>query len=46
MWPLFERIEQYAKDEGCSAIRLYGRKGWERVLDGYKVEHVILEKAL
>ncbi len=46
MWPLFERIEQYAKDEGCSSMRLYGRKGWERVLDGYKVEHVILEKAL
>ena len=41
-------IEQYAKDEGCHTIRAYGRKGWERVLanDGYRVEHVILEKAL
>ena len=42
------KIEKYAKDEGCHTIRAYGRKGWERVLanDGYRVEHVILEKAL
>jgi hypothetical protein len=44
--PLFARIEKYAKDECCSTMRIYGRKGWERVLDGYRVEHVILEKAL
>lgn len=42
--PLFAKIEQYAKDEGCSTMRIYGRKGWERVLDGYRIEHVILEK--
>jgi hypothetical protein len=42
------KIEKYAKDEGCHTIRAYGRKGWERVLanDGWRVEHVILEKAL
>jgi hypothetical protein len=44
--PLFARIEKYAKDEGCHTMRLYGRKWWERVLDGYRVEHVILEKDL
>lgn len=44
--PLFARIEKYAKDEGCHTMRLYGRKGWERVLDGYHVEHVVLEKDL
>lgn len=44
--PLFARIEKYAKDEGCHTMRLYGRKGWERVLDGYRVEHVVLEKSL
>ena len=44
--PLFARIEKYAKDEGCSTMRIYGRKGWERVLDGYHVEHVVLEKDL
>jgi hypothetical protein len=44
--PLFKRIEKYAKDEGCRCVRIYGRPGWERVLDGYRKEHVILEKAL
>jgi hypothetical protein len=44
--PLFARIEQYARDEGCTKMRIYGRKGWQRVLDGYRVEHIILEKAL
>lgn len=44
--PLFEAIEKYAKDEGCSTMRIYGRKGWERVLDGYRAEYVILEKGL
>jgi len=44
--PLFAQIEQYAANEGCTKMRIYGRKGWERVLDGYRVEHVILEKGL
>lgn len=44
--PLFARIEKYARDEGCKSIRIYGRKGWERVLTGYRPEHVVLEKAL
>lgn len=44
--PLFEQIENYAKNENCRCIRIFGRKGWERVLTGYRVEHVILEKAL
>lgn len=44
--PLFAKIEQYAKDEGCRCVRIYGRKGWERVLTGYKIEHVILERPL
>lgn len=44
--PLFARIEKYAQDEGCKCVRIYGRKGWQRVLNGYRVEHVILERAL
>lgn len=44
--PLFEHIEKYAENEGCSSMRIYGRKGWERVLTGYRAEHVILEKPL
>lgn len=43
---LRHRIENYAKAEGCSCVRLYGRKGWERELKDYRVEHVIMEKAL
>jgi len=44
--PLFKQIENYAGNEGCSVMRLYGRRGWERALDGYRVEYVIMEKAL
>ncbi len=44
--PLFARIEQYAKDEGCTKMRIFGWRGWERVLDGYRVEHVVLEKVI
>jgi hypothetical protein len=44
--PLKARIEKYAKAEGCKCIRLYGRKGWERALPDYRVEHVIMEKVL
>lgn len=44
--PLRARIEQYARDEGAKKMQLFGRKGWERVLDGYHVEHVVLEKVL
>jgi hypothetical protein len=44
--PLFAQIEDYAKAEGCSSMRIYGRRGWERVLTGYRSTHVVLEKAL
>ena len=44
--PLIEKIENYARAEGARAVRIFGRKGWERVLDGYHAEHVILEKAI
>jgi hypothetical protein len=44
--PLFEQIEKYAEAEGCMKMRIFGRPGWERVLDGYRREYVILEKRL
>ena len=44
--PLREKIEQYGKDEACDRVRLFGRKGWERALPDYHVEHVIMEKGL
>ncbi len=40
------QIEQYARDEGCVKTVLRGREGWERVLPGYKVRSVQLEKVL
>lgn len=44
--PLIEGIENYARQEGCACVRIYGRKGWLRVLDGYEARHVIMDKDL
>lgn len=44
--PLLEQIETYARNEGCSCVRIYGRKGWSRVLENYAVKHVVLERPL
>lgn len=44
--PLLAKIEAYAKAEGCKAMRIFGRAGWQRVLDGYEQSAVVLEKAL
>jgi hypothetical protein len=44
--PLRTKIEAYARAEGCSRVRIYGRKGWARVLKDYQVEHIILERPL
>jgi len=43
---LISKIEEYAKAEGCRCMRIIGREGWERVLDGYRREYVVLEKVL
>lgn len=39
-------IEKYAKDEGCVKTILQGREGWQKVLKGYSVRTVQLEKTL
>ena len=44
--PLLDQIEAYAKREGCARVRIYGRRGWLRVLDGYAQKHVIMDKEL
>jgi len=44
--PLIGRIETYAKAEGCRRVRIYGRKGWLRVLEGFEEKHVIMDKEL
>ena len=44
--PLIAGIEKFAKNEGCDAMRIYGRRGWKRVLDDYRIKYVVLEKVL
>lgn len=50
--PLIGQIEDYARAEGARTMRIFGRKGWSRVLSGYHVtgpvfgSYLILEKAL
>jgi hypothetical protein len=44
--PLLAQIEAYARAEGCACVRIFGRKGWARVLADYRMEHVILTKEL
>jgi hypothetical protein len=43
---LIDRIEEFARNEGCTCVRIYGRKGWLRALDGYEQTHIILKKEL
>ena len=42
--PLISEIETYAEREGCKRVRIYGRKGWLHVLDGYEEKHIIMDK--
>lgn len=43
---LIKGIEKFAGAEGCDCVRLYGRKGWARMLPQYAQRHVILEKRI
>lgn len=43
---LISDLEAFARAEGCRSTRIYGRKGWERQLNGYKPIATILEKEL
>lgn len=43
---LIRGIEAYAQAEGCCCVRIFGRKGWGRVLDGYEQTHAIIDKRL
>lgn len=36
----------YAREQGCIAVELEGRVGWERVLEGYRKRRVVLSKEL
>lgn len=46
-WSRFHtKIEEYARAEGCVSVVLEGREAWKRVLEGYTVRSVRLEKVL
>lgn len=40
------KIAAYAKDAGCVAMRMIGRRGWKRVLRDYAEIGVVLERQL
>lgn len=44
--PMLRKLEIYAKAEGCSRVRIFGRRGWARVLKTYRVSNVVLERLL
>lgn len=43
---LIDGLEKYAREEGCRAMRIWGRRGWERELEGYGIARVMLQKDL
>lgn len=40
MW----RLEEFARETGCKAIELEGRKGWERVMPDFRLVSVTLRR--
>lgn len=40
------QIEQWGKSQGCTRVKLTGRRGWKRVLPDYKETLIKLEKEL
>ena len=49
-WPRFgfliEGLEDYARAEGCAALEICGRPGWQRRLKGYRTVKAVIRKAL
>lgn len=43
---VMQTIEDYARSEGCDAVRIGGRKGWGRVFPEYREIAVLLERRL
>lgn len=42
--PFLSQIEVWAQTHGCDGMRIIGRKGWGRILPGYKEAAVLLRK--
>jgi hypothetical protein len=49
-WPRFgfliAGLESYARADGCAAVEICGRPGWQRRLAGYRTVKTIIRKAL
>ncbi len=43
---IINEIEKWAADIGCTRMRVLGRKGWQRRLNGYEQTGIILEKEI
>jgi len=43
---LKDAIEAYARAQGCTRVRLSGRRGWARVFRDYQQPYVTLEKMM
>lgn len=39
-------LERHACRHGCVRMRIYGRRGWQRILPDYRATRIILEKDL
>jgi len=44
--PLLAELEAYGKAQGCAAMRIYGRRGWRKLLPEYRTTRVLLEREL
>lgn len=44
--PIYTTLETWAREIGCTVVEVRGRKGWSRVLPGFKETGVLLEKVL
>lgn len=44
--PLIHGLEDYARAQHCEAMRIFGRKGWSRVLPDYNIVGHITERKL
>lgn len=40
-----ETVEAWARDRGCKDMRLLGRKGWGRVLSGYRPQYTVFVRS-
>ena len=39
-------VEEWAKSKGCTSVEIIGRRGWGRVLEGYRQPHTVLMKEI